>query len=251
MIGRKMALLNGRFFAAATVSLAVVGGCGVASSSLCDAPVSVAAFVVGFDQQLENFDSDQSAGLQPETMEVLVQADLLADDDSLGAETRKVARDVVDRVTRFADAMDDALWDLPTALAVESTVAVVAEIGSPATLADANLLDSVVIEKCGLPPLAPSDSGVLPTLPMPSIPSPTDTEPPVNTVNEESEARALGTTVGELFSLTLSDRDTVCLGRALSGVYDKTGTSSTEEQYLRQFQDAFDRCEIDFVVPSG
>lgn len=246
-----MTRVNRRFLAIATVSLYVLGGCGTGSSTLCDSPVSLAGFVVGFDQQLENFDSDQSAGLQPETAEVLLQAELLAADESLDAETRKVARDFLDLVSRFADAMDDALWDLPTALTDEATVAVVAEIGSSATLADANLLESVVIEKCGLPPLVPSDSGVLPTLPMPSIPSPTDTEPPVNTVNEESEARALGTTVGQLFSLTLSDRDTVCLGRALSGVYDKTGTSSTEEQYLRQFQDAFDRCGIDFVVPVG
>ncbi len=243
--------VGGRFLAVAVVSLSVLGGCGTRDSLLCESPVSLAGFVVGFDQQLENFDSDQSAGLQPETMEVLLQAELLADDESLDVETKAAARNFVALVDRFAGAMDDALWDLPTALANETTVAVVAEIGSPATLADANLLESVVIDKCGLPPIAPSDSGVLPTLPMPSVPSPADTEPPVNTVNEESEARALGTTVGELFSLTLSDRDTVCLGRALSGVYDKTGASSTEEQYLRQFQDAFDRCEIDFVVPAG
>ena len=243
--------MGGRFLAVTVVSLSVLGGCGAGDSLLCDSPVSVAGFVVGFDQQLENFDSDQSAGLQPETMEVLLQAGLIADDASIDAETKTVARDFVALVDRFAEAMDEALWDLPTALASEATVAVVAEIGSAATLADANLLESVVIDKCGLPPLAPSDTGVLPTLPMPSVPSPTDTEPPVNTVNEESEARALGTTVGEMFSLTLSDRDTVCLGRALSGVYDRTGASSTEEQYLRQFQDAFDRCEIDFVVPVG
>lgn len=247
----RMITVKERFLAVATVSLVVLSGCGTGGSGLCDSPVSLAGFVVGFDQQLENFDSDQSAGLQPETMEVLLQADLLSGDDSLDAQTRDVAREFADLVGRFADSMDDALWDLSTALANETTVAVVAEIGSPATLADANLLESVVIDKCGLPPMGPSDSGVLPTLPMPSIPSPTDTEPPVNTVNEESEARALGTTVGELFSLTLSDRDTVCLGRALSGVYDKTGTSSTEEQYLRQFQVAFDRCGIDFVVPAG
>ena len=246
-----MTRVNRRLLAVAVVSLSVLGACGAGGSSLCNSPVSIAGFVVGFDQQLENFDSDQSAGLQPETMEVLLQVGLLADDESLDAETRNVARDLADLVDRFADAMDDALWDLPTALSDETTVALVAEIGSPATLAGANLLESVVIDKCGLPPLVPSDSGVVPTLPMPSIPSPTDTEPPVNTVNEESEARALGTTVGELFALTLSDRETVCLGRALSGVYDRTGASSTEEQYLRQFQDAFDRCEIDFVVPAG
>lgn len=246
-----MKTVNRRFLTVATVSLALLGGCGTGNSTLCDSPVSLAGFVVGFDQQLANFDSDQSAGLQPETLEVLVQAELISADESLDADVRDVARDLADLVGRFADSMDDALWDLPTALADEATVALVAEIGSSTTLADANLLESVVIDRCGLPPLVPVDSGVVPTLPMPSIPSPTDTEPPVNTVNEESEARALGTTVGELFSLTLTDSDTVCLGRALSGVYDKTGDSSTEEQYLRQFQDAFDRCGIVFVVPSG
>ena len=237
--------------ATAVASLVAVTGCGTSGSGLCDSTGSLAGYVVGFDQQLANFDSDQSAGLQPETLDVLALAEALAADETLDAETQALAREFVDLVERFADSMDSVLWDLPTALSDETTIETVAEIGSPETLADANRLESVVIERCGLPPLVPVDSAALPTLPMPSIPAPTDTEPPVNTVNEESEARALGTTVGELFSLTLTDSDTVCLGRSLSGVYDRTGASSTDEQYLRQFQDAFDRCDIDFVVPAG
>lgn len=246
-----MTAVKTRFVVSVAVSLVSLSACGTSASTLCDAPVSMAGFVVGFDQQLANFDSDQSAGLQPETLEVLSQAELLAVDESIPVATRTVARGFADLVGRFAGAMDDVLWDVPSALANDATVELVAEIGSSSTLADANLLESVVIEKCGLPPLVPVDSAVVATLPMPSIPSPTATDPPVNTVNEESEARALGTTIGELFSLTLSDADTVCLGRALSGVYDQTGTTSSDEQYLRQFQDAFDRCRIDFTVPVG
>lgn len=235
----------------AAAVLLVVSGCAAGSSGLCDAPVSMAGFVVNFDQQLDNFDSDQSAGLQPETMLVLDQARLLADDASLDDAQRTAARSFVSLVDRFADAMDDVLWDVPTAMADARTTELVVELGSAATLEKANLLESVVITRCGLPPLIPTDTGVVPTLPMPSIPSPTATDPPTNTVNEESEARALGTTVGELFALTLDDADTVCLGRALSGVYDATGGASTVDQYQRQFQSAFDRCEIDFTVPES
>lgn len=247
--GGRLTAVKTRFMVAAVLSLVPVAACGESASTLCDAPVSLAGFVVGFDQQLANFDSDQSAGLQPETLEVLAQAELLAGDESVDTRTRAVARRFAELVGRFARSMDDVLWDLPTALANDATLELVSTIGSSTTLADANLLESVVIEKCGLPPLVPVDSAVVATLPMPSIPSPTDTEPPVNTVNEESEARALGTTIGELFSLTLTDAQTVCLGSALSGVYDQTGASSTDEQYLRQFQDGFDRCGIEFTVP--
>ncbi|MGA0863221.1 MAG: hypothetical protein ACO3RB_04940 [Ilumatobacteraceae bacterium] len=231
--------------------LVVAAGCGDASVSLCDSAVSVAGYVAGFDQQLANFDSDQSAGLQPETYDVLGQVERISELDDVSPDVVKAVDTIDDALRRFADAMDDVLWDLPSALDDVETTRVVAEIGSTEMLAAANLIESELIDRCGLPPLIPIDTNVVPTLPMPAIPSPTATDPPVNTINEESEARALGTTVGELFSLVLSDADAICLGRALSGVYDATGDASTSAQYLRQFQSAFDRCNIDFTVPEG
>ena len=231
--------------------LLVAAGCGGSSASLCDATVSVAGYVAGFDQQLANFDSDQSAGLQPETYDVLGQVERISQLDDVTPDVVAAVERIEATLRRFADAMDEVLWDLPTALADVDTTRLVAEIGSPDMLAAANLIESELIRRCGLPPLIPVDTNVVPTLPMPAIPSPTATDPPVNTINEESEARALGTTVGELFSLVLSDADTVCLGRALAGVYDVTGGSSSAAQYQRQFQSAFDRCGIDFTVPEG
>lgn len=233
------------------LALLAVGACGIGSASLCEAPVSLAGFVVGFNQGLENLDSDQSAGLLPETFAASSQARLIADDEVVDAQTRAAAAEFADLLENFYAVMEDALWDVPTALSVPANVSLVARIGSPETLAVANSLESLVIERCGLPPLIPTDSDVLPTLPAPSIAPPTATDPPTNTVNEKSEARAVGTTVGELFGLTLTDSDTICLGEALAGVYDVTGGASTEAAYQRQFQSAFDRCGVDFAVPEG
>ncbi|MFM9226208.1 MAG: hypothetical protein ACKOQ1_06225, partial [Actinomycetota bacterium] len=71
-----------------------------------------------------------------------------------------------------------------------------------------------------------------------------------DTIDERSEARSLGTTIGETYGLTLDADQVLCLGLALEGVYDVTGSATSPEKYQRQFQSAFDTCEIDFEVPA-
>jgi hypothetical protein len=86
-------------------------------------------------------------------------------------------------------------------------------------------------------------------LPSPSIPGPTQTDPPTNTINESSQDNALGAIVASLFQLNLSPAQTSCLGEELQGVVDVSSSSANLAQYQGQFQKAFDACLIDFTVP--
>jgi hypothetical protein len=117
-------------------------------------------------------------------------------------------------------------------------------------LKEANNVESFVIEKCGLPEFTPNDENLFGTLPMPYIAPPTATEPPTGPVNQESEDIALGTMVGNLFGLTLSAEEVSCIGRELQDIVDVTSATSNADQYVQQYQKAFDTCEIDFQVPT-
>ncbi|MFM9084445.1 MAG: hypothetical protein ACKOQ7_11335 [Actinomycetota bacterium] len=233
------------------VSCALVVGCGPNQGSLCDEPASVAGFVTAFDQGLENLEADQVLGLRLEALGASSTIDRVLDPDS------QVSSDVVGAATalrtlfiEFVRDMEDANWDVDVALASIGTAGVVGEIGRPDTLAKANLVESLIIKRCGLPPIVPVDPDTVDSLPPPSVPSPTATDPPTDTIDERSEARSLGTTIGEIYGLTLDADQVLCLGLALEGVYDVTGSATSPEKYQRQFQSAFDTCEIDFEVPA-
>lgn len=229
-----------------------LSGCGGTGGSLCDEPSSVAGFVVAFDQGLTNLEADQFLGLRLEALDASATVTLvMAESTSAPGEVLEAARELDELFTDFIRRMEDANWDVSEGLASTETVELVSMIGSPRILERANLVESLVIERCGLPPIVPVDPDTVDSLPGPEVPSPTATDPPTDTIDERSEARSLGTTVGEIYGLTLDDEQVVCLGLALEGVYDASGTATTPENYQRQFQSAFDRCEIDFTVPTG
>jgi len=239
--------------ALATVCGAMCGvlivGCGPAPGSLCDQPASVAGFVTAFDQGLENLEADQFLGLRIEALGASSTLDRVLEPAT------EAPPDVVEATTalralfvELVRAMEEANWDVDVALGSSGTVELVGSISRPDTLVMANLVESLIIERCGLPPIAPMDPDTVDSLPPPSVPSPTATDPPTDTIDERSEARALGTTIGEIYGLTLDDAEVLCLGLALEGVYDVTGSATSPEKYERQFQSAFDRCEIDFTI---
>lgn len=240
-----------RAVAAVFLTGLVVSGCGGAGGSLCDGPASVAGFVVGFDQGLANLEADQFLGLRLEALDASATIGLvMADSTDAPAEVVAAARDIGTMLTDFIRRMEDANWDVSEGLSASGAVDLVAAIGSDETLAKANLVESLVIERCGLPPIVPVDPATVDSLPAPSVPSPTATDPPTDTIDERSEARSLGTTVGEIYGLTLDDEQVVCLGLALEGVYDVSGAATSPEKYQQQFQSAFDRCRIEFTVPT-
>ena len=231
------------------VAVLVATGCSSDSRSLCDGPTSVAGYVTGFDQGLGNLEADQYLGLRLETEGARSTLQLVRDDADASEAEKEAARRLDLLIESFEARMDNANWDISVGLENQETVGIVDAVGRPETLADANVVESLVIERCGLPPIVPNDPETADSLPGPPIPAPTATDPPTDTVDERSEARSLGTTVGEIFGLTLDDAQVVCLGLALEGVYDASGAATTPEKYQSQFQSAFDRCEIDFTVP--
>jgi hypothetical protein len=90
------------------------------------------------------------------------------------------------------------------------------------------------------------DAG-LPTLPPPAISSPTATDPPIEMLDVDNEARALGETIAALFGIDVESEVALCLGRALSEITDTSERNAAE--YQAQFQRAFDVCGLDFTIP--
>lgn len=235
---------------ACILSLAAVvtlGACSEPRAGLCDSPVSVAGYVLGFSQGLTNLDEDQFLGLRLDTLEVRDTVVNLAEES--GVDSSAVARELRALVDEFSAEMDSYEWNIFEALSSARVRELVTEIGSESTLKKANTLEAALIERCGLPDgVTISDSSV-DTLPFPAIPSPTATDPPTATIDENNEYRVTGEMIGNIFGLTLSGEQVVCLGRELSSVVDTSGESADVARYQRQYQAAFDACDIDFTVP--
>ena len=159
------------------------------------------------------------------------------------------ASDLTKKLNIFISSMDDVQWDVSVALSNNEAVDAAMTLGSAATLTQANTVESLIIGVCGLPSTVVGDGQGIDTLPSPSIASPTQTDPPTNTINETSQDEALGATVATLFGLNLSRNQTNCLGETLQGVVDVSSGNANLAQYQSQFQRAFDSCSIEFTVP--
>mgnify|MGYP006963602602 CR=1 FL=1 len=159
------------------------------------------------------------------------------------------ASDLTKKLNIFVSSMDELNWDVSVALQDNDAVAAALTLGSVETLTQANTVESLLISECGLPSTLVNDGQNVDTLPPPSIPTPTQTDPPTNTINESSQDDALGSTVATLFGLNLSPAQTSCLGASLQGVVDVSSGSANLAQYQSQFQMAFDACSIEFTVP--
>ena len=138
----------------------------------------------------------------------------------------------------LSDSLDD-----PRALSTSDA------LGTEESLREANTVEALVLQRCGSDsvPAAPVDSAE--TLPPPSYQAPTDTSPDAALPDDSSDAASLGRTVGIQFGLTLTQQQVECLGLALQSISDVTEAFSSPAQYQKQFQAAFDQCDIPFEVP--
>jgi hypothetical protein len=223
----------------------VLGSCGTSVQGLCSQAVSVPSFSMRFIQGLNNFSENQYEALRIDTertrQTVALVLDLYPEDKDTTA--------VLEKIEAFEDAMQKTQWDVSLALANFQAVQSAITLGSAQTLEQANQVDAYVIALCGLPSTFVPNQEPVVTLPMPWIPSPTDTEPESGILDSESENYALGEMVGTLFQLTLSREQVLCVGEELVGVVDKSDATSNSSQYQSQFQNAFDVCGINFEIP--
>ena len=215
------------------------------SGDSCSRAVSVPSFTIRFAQGLDNFSEDQYVELR---LDALAARDTVADVlETVPAST--AAANVLTRLDDFIEAMDASNWDVSEALSSAAAIAAAEELGSATTLSEANQVDALVIDRCGLPPTVAPNAEPPETLPAPWIAAPEETDMDRPLLDDESEVYAMGEVVGTLFRLTLDTEQVMCLGRALVGVVDKSDATSNSAQYQQQFQVAFDSCDIDFTVP--
>jgi hypothetical protein len=215
-------------------------------SSICDDLSSVAGFTIQFSQGLDNFSETQFATLKDESFDARKSVNHVA----VNHPDSEEASDLAEKLNVFISSMEKNGWDVSLALSDVVAVDAASNLGSPQSLTQANTVESLLIGECGLPSTIANSDQTAETLPGPSIPSPTQTDPPTNTINENSEDDALGATVARLFNLTVSPAQTTCLGRALQGVVDVSSSTANLAQYQSQFQRAFDECSIAFTVPT-
>ena len=220
-------------------------GCGSRSADFCSGVTSVAGFTSQFSQGLDNFSENRYAQLRSETEKTRDAVNHLAVQNVDSSEASLLAK----KINVFISSMDKLNWDVSIALSDIDAVNAAQSLGTAESLTQANTVESLLIGECGLPSTVDGMSEVQDTLPSPSIPGPTQTDPPTNTINDSSQDDALGSTVASLFRLTLSPAQTSCLGKALQGVVDISGGNANLAQYQGQFQEAFDSCSIDFTIP--
>lgn len=221
-------------------------GCAAGETDdLCRGRVSVGDWVLQFGQGLANFDDSAATELEADSLSVL--------DVVLAARPAGLAGDDAVELSRqvaaFVAAMNSHDWSVSTALGDDRALEAADALGTEDALRRANVVEAAVLTECGTVPTLVQPVDTAETLPFPSVPAPTDTEPQSTPPDDESEARAIGTEVGTAFGLTLTDEQVVCLGRELNGVTDATGALAGPGQYQAQFQAAFDACSIPFEVP--
>jgi len=216
-------------------------------TSICDELSSVAGFTIQFTQGLDNFSEAQFGTLKKEAFAARKSVNHVAVTHPDSQEAAELAQ----KLNVFISSMEKSGWDVGTALLDVDAVESAANLGSPTSLTQANTVESLLIAECGLPSTIANSDLTAETLPGPSIPSPLQTDPPTNTINENSQDEALGATVARLFNLTISPAQTTCLGRALQNVVDVSSSTANLAQYQSQFQRAFDDCSINFTVPTN
>lgn len=151
------------------------------------------------------------------------------------------------KLQRFIKIMNGLNWDFSAALLDETASEAATDLGTQETLRQANAVESFVITSCGMPSTIAFDESV-DTLPSPSIPSPTATEPPSGGQNQASENLATGKVLADVYGITISDSEAQCLGSILGNVIDATSAAADSDQYAQQFQKAFEVCGINSAV---
>jgi hypothetical protein len=226
--------------------LGLLGSCSSSTDAVCSSNISISDYVSGFSQGLDNFSEDRYAQLRTDSNSAFERTVNAVTNDLVTVQASSVAS----KIAKFISVMDSVNWDVNRALDIAEANSAAFDLGSEATLMDANAVEGELVSRCGMPSTYAPPSGGEVTLPMNSIPSPNATDPTMNTVNDSSELSVLGNVVASQFGLTVTDSEATCLGRSLSDVYDVSGANANNAQYQSQFQRAFDSCGIVFVIPS-
>ena len=226
--------------------LGIIGSCSNNSDSVCSSSSSISDYVAGFSQGLDNFSEDRYSQLRTQSNSVYERAVNAVSSESVSTEATAIAK----KVSVFISVMETVNWDVNRALDIAEAVAAAVDLGSEATLRDANAVEAAIVSRCGMPSTISPPNEAEVTLPMNPIQSPTATDPTMNTVNDSSELSVIGKIVATQFGLTVSDVEASCLGTSLSGIYDVSGANANNAQYQSQFQRAFDSCGIIFTVPN-
>ena len=142
-------------------------------------------------------------------------------------------------------------WVISVALDDTKAVAAADALSGEAPLREANTVEAYVLGQCPTASTSGPPGETFETLPAPSVPSPTATDPPDSGQKEQSQAESLGALVGTTFGITMSAEQVKCVGTALQDVVDATQAQSGPGQYAEQYQSAFDSCGVDFEVPSS
>ena len=230
----------------AVLVLASLTSCSSNSSSMCGDGNSISDFVSGFSQGLDNFSEEKYSELRSNSLNAYEVAVNAVPEEQVSIEATALAN----KVLAFIGAMNAVKWDINQALGVSSAIEAAKDLGSVESIRQANAIESTLLSRCGLPSTyAPSSEAEI-TLPMNSIPSPTATDPVMESVDDSSELTVIGKMIATQFGIVVTDTEAECLGEALSGIYDVSGATPDAAQYQKQFQKAFDVCDVAFVVPS-
>lgn len=241
----------------AVLVVASAAGCGGSDSVACEQSISVSGWVVDLSQGLDNRSENTYVQFRNDTEDVFAVLSDVAEgrawagmkETQAGVDAMAAASSLAESIRAFMSSLDLVQWDLSRAPSRPEIVEAWSGLVNSDALARANVVERLVIDKCGLPVRITAVGDPPARLPDPSIPSPTATDPPTTPIDEDSESRAVGETVGALFGLELEPDEALCLGRQLAEIVDLSSASTDMAPYLGQFQKAFDGCNIDFRVP--
>jgi hypothetical protein len=226
--------------------LGLLVSCSSETEALCSSNISISDYVASFSQGLDNFSEDRYSQLRAESNSAYERTVNAVTDDVISAEATSVAT----TISAFISVMDTVDWDVTRALDISEAIAADEALGSESTLRQANAVEGQLVTRCGLPSSIAPPNNAENTLPMNPIPSPTATDPTVDSLNDSSELTVVGKMIATQFGLSISDSEATCLGTSLSDVYDVSDPETSNSQYQRQFQRAFDNCGIDFSLPN-
>lgn len=224
-----------------------LAACSSSDSAFCGPEESIgvvaSAIAIG---QYEFDETDGGSALRLAITASLNQLEKVTDEAT--SELASQARIVKDYFETFLNASDELLWDDALMSSDVRIDAVVAGLNSDEGVYATTAVNSYIANECDEETSGSFgvDEG-LPTLPPPPISLPTATDPPIEMLDVDNEARALGETIAALFGLEVESEVALCLGRSLSDVAVRSGQSSAE--YQAQFQVAFDACGLDYTIP--
>ena len=228
------------------VITSILASCSSGSDLSCVSNISISDYVSGFSQGLDNFSEDRYVQLRSDSNAAYERAVNAVTEESISNEASVVAQ----KISTFISVMDKIDWDVNRALEIIEAVSAAVDLGSEVTLRQANTVEGQLVSKCGLPSTQAPPNNPEITLPMAPIPSPTATDPVINSLNDSSELTVFGKMIATQFGLTITDSEATCLGTSLSDIYDVSSPDTDNVQYQRQFQRAFDNCGIGFTIPN-